>query len=459
MVFSSLIFLFRFLPVFLLVYYIVPRPLKNLVLFIGSMIFYAWGEPKYTVLVLLSIIVNFYSTKFMAMYDRQYRIRERRICLALILLYDVGMLIFFKYTGFILTNVNMFAGTAVPIPKITLPLGISFYTFQIMSYVIDVYKGNIEVENSILNVGTYLVMFPQLIAGPIVVYKNVAEALKEREITLEGIEKGLMSFTLGLGSKVILANNIGNVWSACGEAGFENISTLFAWLGIAAYTLQLYFDFSGYSLMAIGLGEMMGFKFPQNFNFPYIANSVSDFWKRWHITMTDWFRNYIYIPLGGNRNGAVRTYLNMLVVWVVTGFWHGADWNFVLWGLYYFVILSIERLFLKKVLDQLQFFSRIYTLLCVMIGWVLFASPSLQEAVVYITRMFTLNPGTDFLEYAKSYGGLMAVGVVFATPIFSDWYKKHRGNVLVISFMFAVFWYSVYLLTKEIYNPFLYFRF
>ncbi len=459
MVFSSLIFLFRFLPVFLLVYYIVPRPIKNLVLFIGSMVFYAWGEPKYTVLVLLSIIVNFYSTKFMAMYDRQYRIRERRICLALILLYDVGMLIFFKYTGFILTNVNMFAGTAVPIPKITLPLGISFYTFQIMSYVIDVYKGNIEVENSILNVGTYLVMFPQLIAGPIVVYKNVAKALKEREITLEGIEKGLMSFTLGLGSKVILANNIGNVWSACGEAGFENISTLFAWLGIAAYTLQLYFDFSGYSLMAIGLGEMMGFKFPQNFNFPYIANSVSDFWKRWHITMTDWFRNYIYIPLGGNRNGAVRTYLNMLVVWVVTGFWHGADWNFVLWGLYYFVILSIERLFLKKVLDQLQFFSRIYTLLCVMIGWVLFASPSLQEAVVYITRMFTLNPGTDFLEYAKSYGGLMAVGVVFATPIFSDWYKKHRGNVLVISFMFAVFWYSVYLLTKEIYNPFLYFRF
>ena len=459
MVFSSLIFLFRFLPVFLLVYYIVPRPLKNLVLFIGSLIFYAWGEPKYTVLVLLSIIVNFYSTKFMAMYDRQYRIRERRICLALILLYDVGMLIFFKYTGFILTNVNMFAGTAIPIPKITLPLGISFYTFQIMSYVIDVYKGNIEVENSILNVGTYLVMFPQLIAGPIVVYKNVAEALQEREITLEGIERGLMSFTLGLGSKVILANNIGNVWSACGEAGFENISTLFAWLGIIAYTLQLYFDFSGYSLMAIGLGEMMGFKFPQNFNYPYIANSVSDFWKRWHITMTDWFRNYIYIPLGGNRNGAVRTYFNMLVVWIITGFWHGADWNFVLWGLYYFVILSIERLFLKKVLDQLHFFSRIYTLLCVMIGWVLFASPSLQEAVVYITRMFTLNPGTDFLEYARSYGVLMAGGVVFATPIFSDWYKKHRSNILVISFMFVVFWYSVYLLTKEIYNPFLYFRF
>ena len=459
MVFSSLIFLFRFLPVFLLVYYIVPLPLKNLVLFLGSLFFYAWGEPKYTVLVLLSIIVNFYSTKFMAMYDRQYRIRERRICLALILLYDVGMLIFFKYTGFILTNVNTFAGTAIPIPKITLPLGISFYTFQIMSYVIDVYKGNIEVESSILNVGTYLVMFPQLIAGPIVVYKNVAEALHERDITLEGIERGLMTFTLGLGSKVILANNIGNVWSACGEAGFENISTLFAWLGIAAYTLQLYFDFSGYSLMAIGLGEMMGFKFPQNFNFPYIANSVSDFWKRWHITMTDWFRNYIYIPLGGNRNGAVRTYFNMLVVWVITGFWHGADWNFVLWGLYYFVILSVERLFLKKVLDQLHFFSRIYTLLCVMIGWVLFASPSLQEAIVYITRMFTINPGTDFLEYAQSYGVLMAAGVVFATPIFSDWYKKHRSNVLVISFMFVVFWYSVYLLTKEIYNPFLYFRF
>ncbi len=459
MVFSSLIFLFRFLPIFLLIYFIVPRPVKNLVLFIGSLVFYAWGEPKYCVLVLLSIFVNFHSVRFMAMYDREYRIKERRITLFFILLYNVGMLLFFKYTGFILTNINTFAGTDIPVPKIALPLGISFYTFQIMSYVIDVYKGVTEVENSILNLGTYLVMFPQLIAGPIVVYKDVADALKEREITLEGVENGFMTFTLGLGSKVILANNLGNIWNACGEAGFENISTLFAWLGIAAYTLQLYFDFSGYSLMAIGLGEMMGFKFPRNFNFPYIANSVSEFWKRWHITLTDWFRNYIYIPLGGNRCGALRTYFNMFVVWLITGMWHGADWNFIFWGLYYFVILSVERLFLKKILDQSQFFSRIYTLLLVVIGWVLFASPSMQEAILYLTRMFTLNPGSDFLEYANNYGGLLVAGVIFSTPIFSEWYKKHKRNIFIILFMFAVFWYSVYLLTEEMFNPFLYFRF
>ncbi|SKB59946.1 alginate O-acetyltransferase complex protein AlgI [Lachnospiraceae bacterium] len=459
MVFSSLIFLFRFLPVFLLVYYIAPKSVKNLVLFIGSLIFYAWGEPRYSVLVLMSILVNFYATRFMSVYDREYRIRERRICLFFIIFYNVGMLLFFKYTGFILTNINTFAGTDIPVPKITLPLGISFYTFQIMSYVIDVYKGEIEVENSILNLGTYLVMFPQLIAGPIVVYKDVAAALKEREITLQGVENGLMTFTLGLGSKVILANNLGNIWNACGEAGYENISTLFAWLGIAAYTMQLYFDFSGYSLMAIGLGEMMGFKFPQNFNFPYSANSVSEFWKRWHMTLTNWFRNYIYIPLGGNRKGAVRTYFNMFVVWLITGFWHGADWNFILWGLYYFVLLSIERLFLKKILDQSQFFSRIYTLLAVMVGWVLFAAPSLYEAVIYLSRMFTLNPGTDFLEYARNYALLLAGGVIFATPVFSDWYKKHRRNIVVLLFMIAVFWYSVYLLTEEMFNPFLYFRF
>ena len=265
---------------------------------------------------------------------------------------------------------------------------------------------------------------------------------------------------MGLGCKVIFANSLGNIWTACQEAGYDNISTLFAWMGIAAYTLQLYFDFSGYSLMAIGLGQMLGFRFPENFKHPYASRSITEFWKKWHISLTSWFREYLYIPLGGNRKGAARTVLNMFIVWLITGLWHGAAWNFVLWGIYYFVIIMIERLFLKKLfLDRSVFFSRIYTLIIVMLGWVLFAAPSLSEAMVYISRMFTINPGTDFIEYFYTYWYIFVLAVIFATPFPSRWYRKHRKNPISFIFLLAVFFISVGLLVDSVYNPFLYFRF
>ncbi len=459
MVFSSLVFLFRFMPVFFLIYYLVPRGAKNPVLFIGSLVFYAWGEARYTILILCSVVVN-YSLAILISRFRLHRHRIlRRIFFIFALFYDIGMLIAFKYTAFIISTLNSVFGLELTVPVIVLPLGISFYTFQIMSYVIDVYMQRYEAENSLLNLGTYLVMFPQLIAGPIVTYSRVRHGLRNRKLHYSVIDNGMKLFVMGLGCKVIFANSLGNIWTGCLAAGYGNISTLFAWMGIAAYTLQLYFDFSGYSLMAIGLGQMLGFRFPENFAHPYISRSVTEFWKRWHITLTSWFREYLYIPLGGNRKGTARTILNMLIVWLVTGLWHGAAWNFVLWGLYYFVILLIERLFLKRFLDKSIFFSRVYTLLLVMFGWVLFAAPSLEDAVVYFSRMFTINPGTDFIEYFYTYWYIFAAAVFFATPVPARWFRRHRDSALSYVFLIAVFLISVGILVDSVYNPFLYFRF
>ncbi|MCR4744827.1 MAG: MBOAT family protein [Lachnospiraceae bacterium] len=457
MVFSSLIFLFRFLPVFLLVYYLIPFKFKNLALFAGSLVFYGWGEPRYLVLVVLSIIINYVIARLMCSYEQGTL--QRKLMFLLAIFYDVGMLFVFKYLGFIMTSINDFTGANISVPTITLPLGISFYTFQIMSYVIDAYRGKCECENNILNLGTYLVMFPQLIAGPIVIYEKVADALKSREITAEHIENGFKTFTLGLGAKVIFANTLGNIWNATDSAGYSNISTGFAWLGAIAYSLQLYFDFSGYSLMAIGLGEMLGFEFPKNFDNPYIARSATEFWRRWHMTLTGWFREYIYIPLGGNRAGALRTYLNMFVVWAITGFWHGAGWNFIIWGLYYFILLSIERLFLKKFLDKSHVLSRIYTLTVVISGWVIFAAESLGKGIIYLSRMFTWNPGTDALEYIETYWYFLLGAIIFSTPLFRKYYENHKKGVHVMVVLFLIFWLSVILLVDSVYNPFLYFRF
>ncbi len=445
------------MPVFFTIYYLAPARFSNLVLFAGSIVFYAWGEPKYTILVLLSVLVNYFLAGRLARYPSGSL--PRRLLFVLAVIYNVGMLGVFKYSGFAVANWNAITGSSLKIPEIGLPLGISFYTFQILSYVIDVYREEVEPETSIIDLGTYLVMFPQLIAGPIVVYSSVAERLKRRTIRLTSVENGLKTFTLGLGSKVILANSLGNIWNACGEAGYGNLSTPMSWVGIAAYTLQLYFDFSGYSLMAIGLGEMLGFHFPRNFKYPYTANTVTDFWRRWHITLTSWFRNYVYIPLGGNRKGAARTFLNMFIIWLITGLWHGASWNFVVWGLYYFVILTLERLFLKDLLDHLQILSRIYTLLVVMCGWVLFAVPSLSEAMVYFSRMFTWHPGTDYLEFLPGYLIFFIPAVLFSTPIFTRYYYRHKRGAIVLLALLAIFWGSVVLLVDSVYNPFLYFRF
>ena len=457
MVFSSLVFIFRFLPLFFIIYYLVPFKYKNLILLLGSMFFYAYGEPRFLILIIASIVINFFCAE--SIFSAEEGGRKRKVFFLLALIYDIGSLVVFKYTDFILENINNLTGAGIPLPGLTLPLGISFYTFQIMSYVIDVYRKKCPSSHNLVNLGTYLVMFPQLIAGPIVVYNEVSQRLKKRRIASHDVEEGLKKFTLGLGMKVIFANNIGGIWNTCLEEGFENLSTPMAWLGILSFSLQLYYDFGGYSMMAIGLGQMLGFKFPKNFDYPYIANSVTDFWRRWHMTLTSWFREYIYIPLGGNRKGVLRTILNMLVVWLITGLWHGAAWNFVVWGLYYFVLLVLERFVLKKVLDKIPVLPHIYTLVIVMCGWVLFQAPSLSEALVFISRMFTLNPGTEFIDPLKQNALFLIPAMICATPVFSGIYLKSKKKWYGIAVLFLIFWGSVVLLVDSVYNPFLYFRF
>ncbi|MBQ9568073.1 MAG: MBOAT family protein [Lachnospiraceae bacterium] len=457
MLFSSLEFIFRFLPVFLLVYYLVPRTWKNAVLLLGSIVFYAFGEPKYVILIAASVVVNYLLAVFMS---GQKGKLARRLVFIVDIIFNVGILIVFKYLGFIVGNINRIPGTSLSVPEIALPLGISFYTFQILSYEADVYKKRIPYDRSLIDLGAYILMFPQLIAGPIVNYREVALDMKSRVLKITDIEEGLRPFITGLSMKVLLANNLGTVWDNVGTAGYENISTIFAWIGAAAYTLQIYFDFAGYSLMAIGLGRMLGFTLPENFDHPYMAVSVRDFWNRWHITLTRWFREYIYIPLGGNRKGRLRTYVNLLVVWFITGLWHGAEWSFILWGLYYFCFVVLERLVLGKVLDKLPgFVGRIYTLVVVMVGWVLFATESVENTLVYITRMFGAHGGSDYMDHIASVAALLVCGAIFATPVFDRFMKRFGRSWIGTVVLFLLFWASVIALVDTVYNPFLYFRF
>ena len=385
MVFSSLEFIFRFLPVFLIIYCLVPGSMKNGVILLGSVVFYAFGEPVYVFVIMASVVVNYFLSVVIGRRNKGF---IRGLAFAVDITFNLGLLLLFKYTGFILENINRLAGTDISVPEIALPLGISFYTFQILSYIIDVYKKRIPYDRSAVDLGSYILMFPQLIAGPIVHYRSVALDLKSRPFRFSDIEEGLKDFIPGLAMKVLLANNLGTIWAETGTLGYESLTTADAWIGALAYTFQIYFDFAGYSLMAIGLGKMLGFRLPANFDHPYISVSVSDFWNRWHMTLTGWFREYIYIPLGGNRKGRFRTYVNLFVVWAVTGLWHGASWNFVLWGMYYFILVALERLFLGKVLAKLpRFVGWIYTFLAVMLGWVLFAVEDLELVLVYITQM------------------------------------------------------------------------
>ncbi|MBO4373543.1 MAG: MBOAT family protein [Lachnospiraceae bacterium] len=457
MVFSSLVFIFRFLPVFFIIYFLAPAKFRNFVLFVGSIVFYAFGELKYTVLILLSVIINYMIARLMD--AKGAGPGRRKLLLVLDVIYNVGILVVFKYSAFIINTINGATGLELPVPELVLPLGISFYTFQIMSYVIDVYKKDAAAERSFIDMGTYLMMFPQLIAGPIVVYSDVAMALKARKVDLSGFEEGLKIFILGLGSKVLLANPFGSIWDSTGMGGYDVMSTPLAWIGAIAYTFQIYFDFNGYSLMAIGLGRMLGFTFPKNFNHPYTARSVSDFWKRWHISLTSWFRQYLYIPMGGNRKGRFRTYLNLLIVWFITGLWHGASWNFVLWGLYYFVLILLERLFLGKVLKNSYVISRIYTMIAVICGWVIFAVEDISHVKMYLSRMFTLHYSDDYRENLITIILLFIAGTVFSTPVFSPWFRRNKNKASGIIVLFIIFWASVTMLVDSAYNPFLYFRF
>ncbi len=466
MVFSSTIFLCVYLPLVLLGYYICPKKGRNLFLLIASLVFYAWGEPKYVFLMIFSILVNYIFGRLMD----KHRENKKRLKLMLVLsvVIDIGLLSVFKYTDFIITNVNAIFGANFDLLNIALPIGISFYTFQAMSYTIDVYRDDVRVQKNLIDFGMYITMFPQLIAGPIVRYADVQDQLAERSVTTADFSEGVMRFVVGLGKKVLLANQMGAVWSEIYALGGD-VSALMAWTGAIAYTFQIYFDFSGYSDMAIGLGRMFGFKFPENFRYPYQSVSITDFWRRWHITLSTWFKEYLYIPLGGNRRGLTRQALNLLIVWSLTGFWHGAGWNFVLWGLYYFVILFIEKLFLLKALDKLpKFFRHVYALLLIIIGWVIFASDDVSVLLPYLGSMFGANGAIGGMDVYTllTKAVLLIICCVASTELPKKLFLSAAGamnekaaftlkSVLTIALLAL----SMILLIGDSYNPFLYFRF
>lgn len=466
MVFSSTIFLCIFLPIVLLGYYICPKKGRNLFLLIASLVFYAWGEPKYVLLMMLSITINYVFGLLME--KNRQNARRLKLMLVLSVVIDLALLCFFKYTDFVISNINAAFDTGFDLLKLALPIGISFYTFQAMSYTIDVYRGDVKVQRNIIDFGMYISMFPQLIAGPIVRYADVEGQLRERSVTMQDLSEGAMRFIVGLGKKVLLANQIGALWSEIYALGGHS-SALTAWIGAVAFTFQIYFDFSGYSDMAIGLGRMFGFKFPENFRYPYQSVSITDFWRRWHITLSTWFREYLYIPLGGNRRGLARQALNLFIVWTLTGFWHGAGWNFILWGLYYFVILLLEKLFMLKALDKApKLLRHIYSLLLIVIGWVIFACDDITVLLPYLGSMFGANGalgGMD-LYWLTTKAVLLIVCAIASTELPKKLMASCTGS-LGEKPAFAVkavpalllLGLSMVFLIGDSYNPFLYFRF
>lgn len=471
MVFSSVLFLFRFLPIFMICYFLVPRKMKNLVLFLGSLVFYAWGEPVYIFLMLFSTISDYVWGRLIEEYRGKDHSRIFLLCSIGINLFILG---FFKYADFLLQTVNTVFGTSIPLLKLPLPIGISFYTFQTMSYVIDVYRGDTKAQRNILQFGVYVTMFPQLIAGPILKYHQVERYLQDRRTDLDAISYGAKRFVTGLAKKVLLANNLGLLWKQVTELGTDQMSVLMAWLGIAAFALQIYFDFSGYSDMAIGLGAALGFHFPENFNYPYVATSVKDFWHKWHISLSTWFKEYVYIPLGGNRKGLPRQLFNILVVWMLTGIWHGAGWNFLFWGLWFAFFLILEKLFLGDILESApKVFGRIYTLAVVLISWVFFALESPGEILAYLQAMFGMNgvgPVNSLAMFlSNEYLVLLVIALVACLPLGSRLVHAlkssktgpamalYRLGEKVIPAVLLLL--SVAYIVDASYNPFLYFRF
>lgn len=467
MVFSSFEFLLWFLPFFLAIYYLTPKKYRNLCLFLFSLIFYAYGainQPEYILLILLSIAVN-YVLGLLIERSRSHS----RLWLIIGLIYNFGVLALFKYLDFFIENINkmlgLFPGSseALPLTNLILPIGISFYTFQIVSYLIDVYRKNVPAETNFINLGTYIIMFPQLIAGPIVKFSDIRKRLHNRSFHKKMFLDGIKIFIIGLGLKVLLANRIGSLWQDINSIGYDSISVPLAWMGIAAYSFQIYFDFWGYSLMAIGLGKMIGFSLPVNFNNPYTACSMTDFWRRWHITLGTWFKEYVYIPLGGNRNGKFKTYRNLLIVWFLTGFWHGADWNFILWGLLLFAIISIEKMGLGRILEKNPFIGHLYMLLLIPLSWLVFAVSDLSALTAYFGRLIGIG-GTniyagDFIKYGKTYGILLIIALVFSTAVPQKIYRKIKDTVLIIPILAAIVAGTIYCLYMGLNDPFLYFRF
>ncbi len=468
MVFSSLTFLYVFLPIVLITYYLSPMKGKNLIILLSGIFFYAWGEPFYVIIMLFSTVVDYTAGRLLARYDDKPKMRILFLLMSVVI--NLALLGVFKYGSFFIQNINALFGLQLFDPQLPLPIGISFYTFQSMSYTIDLYMRNIKVQKSIISFTSYVSLFPQIVAGPIVRYQDVANEIDNREITLAKVSDGIRIFLIGLSKKVLLANNIGALWTLIKGIDISEISTLTAWLGILAFAFQIYFDFSGYSDMAIGLGKMLGFEFPQNFNYPYLSRSISEFWRRWHITLGTWFRCYVYIPLGGNRKGKLKTLRNLLIVWFLTGLWHGASWNFVLWGLYFGAIIILERLFLGKWLEKLPaLLSTLYSFLLVTIGWVLFEIESIPQILSYLKTMFFGSSvglvDSQSLYFLTTYGIIFLICILAST----DYPKKlinqlnSRAPRLVQGvspvYQLALMVASTAYLVFATYNPFLYFRF
>lgn len=472
MIFSNLVFLFVFLPIVLFLYFIAKNTWKNYVLLIASLLFYAWGEPKYVFLMLFSIVINYIFGMLIDKYRNQLSLKKLFLTIALI--GNILILGIFKYAGFVVDNMNQAFNLAIEVEPIPLPIGISFYTFQAMSYIIDVYRRDVKVQRNFIDLSLYISLFPQLMAGPIIRYNSIAEQLRKRIVDLDKFTEGIQRFIVGLAKKVLLANSFGEVADTVFASTPSEISVATAWIGIIAYSLQIYFDFSGYSDMAIGLAKMFGFDFPENFNFPYIARSVSEFWRRWHISLSSWFRDYIYIPLGGSRKGLPITIINLLIVWTITGFWHGASWTFMAWGFYFGILIVIERLGLLKVLEKLpRLLQHIYLLFLVMIGWVFFRADDFGYSAEYLKTMFGLN-GTPLYDYqamifSNDYWIVFVIGILSSIPIIA-WLKEHfvrlnRDVVVTINSFVSPLIYMglmvlcVVLLVNSTYNPFIYFRF
>ena len=459
MVFSSIPFLFFFLPIVLICYYLVPFKLKNYVLLVFSLIFYACGEPVYIILMIFSCLLNY----FYALYHD--KVKNKKLLFILCIVANLLILGFFKYADFLIDIINSIFRLNINPLKLALPIGISFFTFQTMSYSIDVYRSSVVPERNFFYFTTYVSMFPQLIAGPIVRYETISKELYKRDINFNNFSDGLLRFMQGLFKKVLIANNIGYLWTTL--SSMESLSIASAWLGIIAYTFQIYFDFSAYSDMAIGMGKMLGFNYLENFNYPYISKSVTEFWRRWHISLSSWFKDYVYIPLGGSKCSRIKHIRNILIVWCLTGIWHGASYNFMLWGLYYGIILIIEKFFLKGFLSKLpNTLKHIYTMLVVIIGWLIFASTDLSMFSVYFSNMFNIfkYPFIDetFMFYFKSYFIIIVISTLLSMPIYQNIKKKlnSRGWMIISLILYLVFFFiTVSYLVSDSYNPFLYFRF
>ena len=457
MVFSSITFLYYFLPILLGIYFVVPSKFKNLVLLIFSLLFYFYGEPKYVIILLFSCLINY-------IFGLIIEKRKSKLYLVLAIIINLGLLIFFKYTNFFIGNINNIFGLNIKLLNIVMPIGISFFTFQTLSYVIDVYKEDVEADHNFLSFACYVSLFPQLVAGPIVRYKDVNKELKRRKLSFELFSEGVKRFTIGLGKKVLIANVIGEMIEVL--LGLNNMSILAYIIVTLGFTIQIYFDFSGYSDMAIGLGKMFGFNFLENFNYPLISSSVTEFWRRWHISLSSFFKDYVYIPLGGNRVGKLKYYRNILIVWLLTGFWHGASWNFIIWGLFFAFFLILEKIFLKKILDNHKILGHIYTLFLVLISFVIFNFDDLGKLGSFFVNLFGFGklPFSNFetIYYLRSYLIVLIISVIAATPIMKVVKEKYNNKVfdiLEILFCISLLIICTAFLIDASFNPFLYFRF